>query len=888
MPASLGWKLSGLALFGSLAKFRPESPCCAPLRLCKIIWEVKEGYARSLRYLPCRANIRSPASEEFRLKSLSRVLNRSAWIRLRQSVLARKYSGCQAQARAVTVIALVAVAMVAMPGLAAGAGGGPVVQRGTANGPFFVDGQNAAEPLPSWLLQPPRPHPLSKRAQLIKNGLARPLNPGATEIYMEPPLPPEITGGPGLPGTAPTPSLSEEEQSNNGGAIALPNVGNSFEGIDEFDPGVAFYPPDGALGVGPLYMVEMTNGHVAYFTKDGAKVFEKDLSSFVGSGTTVFNPSATYDPLSGRFFFSVSRQSDNTLFFGASRSGDPRDGWCMYSTSSSIPSGTNSDFMEMGVSDTAFFVGFNQFSGQNFKQNLTMWFNKSRMLACQRPLMTNSVNGLTHCDGTTNVFSLRPARMNTAINSEYLVGTDSTNDVTVWRLSDPLGPTPTLTRACVRTGAYSPPPDAPEPNNPHGGLPLDTGDERALQAVERNGHLFVAHNGSAGRCADTGGPCSALFFKEIDVSRFPALKLDQDAVLTTRDFHYFFPAMDVDGGNQIGFGSTFISSVNKRYAGAAYGSRDGSGNFAAFGLLAEGQSNTQQVFFADNRWGDYFWGNEDVCPILGYWQEIEYAGPGNSSQQMGQWNTRIGNLFAASPPPSNDACAGASVLSFPTTKRTEDVTFATYSELDPLDPATGNQKNSNSVWYTFASPGTRTVEIDTIGSSYDTVLSVYREGEPCGKFTPVASGAAISQLNHQSRVEFGAVAGPIYAVKISHNGNPDCGTDSLVLNSKFVPGPPPTVTRTPVGTTPTAPIPTRTPTPTRTATPTPGRTPIRTTTPGPQPPPSQTPTRTPSRTPTRTPSRTPTHTLARTATRTPLPTASHTPSRTPTRTPIHL
>src|SRR5262249_1487218 len=161
----------------------------------------------------------------------------------------------------------------------------------------------------------------------------------------------------------------------------------------------------------------------------------------------------------------------------------------------------------------------------------------------------------------------------------------------------------------------------------------------------------------------------------------------------------------------------FVSKVNNRYAGAAYGSRDGAGNYSFYGLLAEGESNQQNIFPAGrNRWGDFFWGNEDVCSSpLGYWEEIEYAGPGNANGQDGTWNTVGGNLFS-SPPPGNDSCAGASLLAFPTVGRNENVTFATYGGVDPSDTATGALKNGESVWYFFNSPGAGTVEIDTLGS----------------------------------------------------------------------------------------------------------------------------------------------------------------------------
>ena len=671
-------------------------------------------------------------------------------------------------------------------------------------------------------------------------------------------------------------------------------MGNTFEGIDEFDQGSGNFPPDGGLGVGPLYLVEITNSHIAYFTKDGTKTFEADPSSFFGSASQLVDPVVTYDPLSGRFFFAEFNR-DNVVFVAASVSSDPNDGWCTYTTTSGIPSGVGIDFTQMGVSDTTETVSFNMDNGQN----LVYFFNKANMTSCSGNADGVFFTGLTHCDGSTNVFSLRPARMHTFNDTEYLVGTDSTNDVTVWQAFDPVGPSRALNRNCVSTGTYSAPPNAPQPNDPAGGLPLETGDERALQVVERNNHLFVWHNGSAGSCSDTGsGFCSELFFKEIDVSSFPTLTLDTDTFLTAgNDYHYFYPAIDVDSNNQIGFGATFVSKNNSRYAGAVYGSRDGAGNYSFYGLLAEGQSNQQNIFPAGrNRWGDYFWGNEDVCPSpLGYWEEIEYAGPGDVNAQNGSWNNIIGNLFS-SPPPSNDSCAGGPDLAFPTSGLSQDVTFATYSGTDPLDSATGTLKNGESVWYFFNSPGAGTVEVDTLGSSYDTVLSVYREGSFCGNYSTVASNDDCCGGGLQSQVFFPSTPGAVYDVKISRfSTNFDCTTDGLVLNASFVPAPTPTPTptHTPRPTPTHTPIPThtRTRTPTRTPTHTPSRTPTRTITRTPTRTPTHTPSRTPTRTITRTPTRTATHTPSRTPTRTitrtPTRTATHTLSRTPTRTPTH-
>jgi len=144
---------------------------------------------------------------------------------------------------------------------------------------------------------------------------------------------------------------------------------------------------------------------------------------------------------------------------------------------------------------------------------------------------------------------------------------------------------------------------------------------------------------------------------------------------------------------------------------------------------------------------------------------------------------------------------------------------ATYSGLDPLDPATGTLKDGESVWYFFNSPGAGTVEIDTLGSNYDTVLSAYQEASSCANFTNVASDDDCCG-GLQSQVFFQTTPGAVYDVKVSRFAAPICSTDGLVLNASFVPAPTPTSSPTPT------PIPTHTPT--RTPTHTPTHTPTRT------------------------------------------------------------
>ena len=73
---------------------------------------------------------------------------------------------------------------------------------------------------------------------------------------------------------------------------------------------------------------------------------------------------------------------------------------------------------------------------------------------------------------------------------------------------------------------------------------------------------------------------------------------------------------------------------------------------------------------------------------------------------------------------ANDSCSTATtVLSLPYSTTTS-VTAATISSSDPV-PRCGNASRAKSVWYRYTAPVSRTVTVDTFGSDYDTILSLY-------------------------------------------------------------------------------------------------------------------------------------------------------------------
>src|SRR5439155_26765687 len=104
---------------------------------------------------------------------------------------------------------------------------------------------------------------------------------------------------------------------------------------------------------------------------------------------------------------------------------------------------------------------------------------------------------------------------------------------------------------------------------------------------------------------------------------------------------------------------------------------------------------------------------------------------------------------------------------------------------DPTDPATacGCGTNGASMWYRFTAPTSAPVTIDTFGSTYDTVLSVFTGGS-CRSLTPVASCNDDSDGTLQSKVSFTATAGTTYLIEIASF----CGAPAGSLHLDFETG----------------------------------------------------------------------------------------------------
>jgi hypothetical protein len=131
-------------------------------------------------------------------------------------------------------------------------------------------------------------------------------------------------------------------------------------------------------------------------------------------------------------------------------------------------------------------------------------------------------------------------------------------------------------------------------------------------------------------------------------------------------------------------------------------------------------------------------------------------------------------LTAAPAGPANDLFANAQALSGPSGSVTGGNAGASK---EAGEPAHNGNVGGKSIWYRWTAPSTGTATIDTVGSSFDTLLAVYT-GTVVSGLTRITSNDDSGGLR-TSKVAFGAMAGTTYQIAVDgYNG----ATGSVTLN----------------------------------------------------------------------------------------------------------
>jgi hypothetical protein len=166
------------------------------------------------------------------------------------------------------------------------------------------------------------------------------------------------------------------------------------------------------------------------------------------------------------------------------------------------------------------------------------------------------------------------------------------------------------------------------------------------------------------------------------------------------------------------------------------------------------------------------------------------------------------SLGALPPGPANDNFADAVTLQGQSGSVTGTNLNARKEAGEP-DAIPGVTAGGRTVWYAWVAPANGTATFDTVGSEFDTTLSVFNGGA-VSALSRVTDNDDINTQggNTASRVQFPVTAGTVYRIMLD-GFDGDSGGFTLNWNSTAAPTPTPT------------PIPTPTPTPTPTPIPTP-------------------------------------------------------------------
>lgn len=248
----------------------------------------------------------------------------------------------------------------------------------------------------------------------------------------------------------------------------------------------------------------------------------------------------------------------------------------------------------------------------------------------------------------------------------YLVSYSGLSDrvdeyVQVVRINNPTT-APTFTQEFVNIGniedftAPTALPDAPQPFETGCTAPIEVNDRRALDAVWRDGSLWMVMTIKPNSGPDVNQ--TTAYWVQLDTSAVPGpiTVADQGGIggedIASGTFTYY-PSVMVNRKGSTGFG--FSASAPTVFAGAyatGRGSDDPAGTVEPSALIKAGEACYFRMFGGTrNRWGDYSGIALDPSDGKFFWAFNEFADtrgtPTNSGTQDGRWGTAWGKFKVA-------------------------------------------------------------------------------------------------------------------------------------------------------------------------------------------------------------------------------------------------
>jgi hypothetical protein len=444
-------------------------------------------------------------------------------------------------------------------------------------------------------------------------------------------------------------------------------------------------PPDTQVAAGPNHIIEVTNIVGRIFDKSGTNLQTFNLNGFFNVSLDTFSsdPRIQYDTLAGRWYISflildtsdIGTAQNGFFELAVSKDSNPLDGFNTYAIETP---GDFPDQPSLGFNDDKIVTGGNSFScnpdcndGPQEGSEFLVW-NKSELLAGAATIDTD----FNPPPEDTSGFPIIPAKSRSSTSTLFMVSAFG-DELNIWTVTGvPPGSVSTNTIATVT--AFTMPPSAPQKNN--SAHNIDTGDERILDAVFRDGLLWASSDDACKPSGDTTQRSCMQFFEVLTGGASPVV--NQDFSFGTKSFYDYYPSVDLDSSDDLITSFTQSSSnefpsgfVDGRLAGDPVNTLGTPVLFQA-GARAYNSNDTSGLPF---RWGDYSGAGVDPSDQTAIWVAAEYA----TSATVGlNWGTSIAKARLIAAP---SATATPTTTATPTSTATA-TTTATATATDTATP----------------------------------------------------------------------------------------------------------------------------------------------------------------------------------------------------------
>jgi len=436
-------------------------------------------------------------------------------------------------------------------------------------------------------------------------------------------------------------------------------VDSQFQGlslVSTINLGAGFIPPDMGGGANDKYVVQVVNGGLAIYDKQGTLLDKPKLDSTfwlqAGVPASIVNvgvsdPRVYWDAASQRFFITeINVNIPNTIMVAVSKTANPLNGFrAVYTT---LNNGSLGDFPTLGVNANALTVSTNNFAGGFFFSSVGIFSYPKADLLLAKPSAANLARFDT-ADPNSYGFTVHAVdSQNPSDGNQPLLAVSATtfNRLQLAQITDAGEPTAGLSGSKTLFTRYD---GNPLTGRQPGGSGYDNSDDRISSAIKQVGNYIYFTN----TAADPSSSVKSSNYVHWGIVDRTTNKIVAEG--TVRDpaklIDYSYPAIDANTNGRFVIGYNGSSSTLNISAFATICDFDQVAktvSCTAPKLLSYGIDGNYTLGAPGRvRWGDYSAVQIDPTNPQAFWLFQEVPGPRNVNAGAGptaEWETVITHM----------------------------------------------------------------------------------------------------------------------------------------------------------------------------------------------------------------------------------------------------